>query len=184
MGSNILRFSAALTFVLAVSAPAAAEAQGAYIGGGVGPAVQIDDAPTQFRIELEIGYYFTGRPRGFFLAFSPAQSYGRGWGIFTFPLRLGAMFDLHRSRDFTFQLGPTGTVGFALSNWFDNRRDLDAWFHLSVSFGLRFLVLNERLAIFIRPVEFEFFVGDAYYTDGWDREAIRYVAVAGIHYHF
>lgn len=180
--SRVFVVAAALGVVLCCIVPARASAQGAYVGIGVGPAVRIDDFPNQFRVEQEIGYYVSNRPRGFFLAFAPSQSWGAGWWILSFPLRLGGMFDLHRSRDFTFQLGPTGTIGFAVSDQFDTpRTDPDLWFQLSVGVALRFLVLRERLAFYLRPLDFVFSIGDSY---SWGHEAIRYVLAAGIQYHF
>lgn len=185
MNGHGLRLLVPLAIVFALLVPDRAMAQRVYLGAGLGPAIRMDDAPNQFRFELEVGAYFDRRPTGFFLAFSPAQSYGAGVGIWTFPLRLGGMFDVYRSNDFTFQLGPTGTVGFALSDRFDTNGWLHGWFHMSVAFMLRFLLMDEKLAIFVRPVEFEFFVGDAGDDGGrWNHDAIRYVLTAGIHYHF
>ncbi|HJL16314.1 MAG TPA: hypothetical protein RMH99_11695 [Sandaracinaceae bacterium LLY-WYZ-13_1] len=170
-----------LAVALGVLTPNEASAQGGFFGAGVGPAIRIDDAPNQFRLELEIGYYVEGRPRGFFLSFAPAQSYGADWWILTFPLRLGGVFDIVRNRDFTFQIGPTGTVGFAVSDRFDSPRDPDPWFHFSFGLALRFLVLQEKLAFYLRPVDFEFFIGD---TNPFGNEMIRYVLVGGVQFYF
>jgi hypothetical protein len=174
--------AAALAIALGALAPSAASAQGAYVGIGLGPAVRIDDFPNQFRVEQEIGIYVSGEPRGFFLSFAPSQSWGAGWWILSFPLRLGGMFDIHRGRDFTFQLGPTGTVGFAVSDQFDTpRNDADPWFQLSFGAALRFLFLRETLAFYVRPLDFVFSISD---TGRYGNEAIRYVLAAGIQYYF
>lgn len=178
------------TFVLASllallvwsAAPTEAEAQG-YFGVGVGPALRIDDWPNQVHIEAELGYYFSGRANGFFIAFAPTQSWGDEFWVLRFPFRLGGMINIVRQRDFTFQLGPTGTIGFAASDHFDNRRDPDPWFHLSIAFMLRFLVANERIAFYIKPAELEFAIGDT--GGGWyGNEAVRYILTGGAQFYF
>ena len=178
------------TFVLASllallvwsAAPTEAEAQG-YFGVGVGPALRIDDWPNQVHIEAELGYYFSGRANGFFIAFAPTQSWGQDFWVLRFPFRLGGMINIVRQRDFTFQLGPTGTIGFAASDHFDNGRDPDPWFHLSIAFMLRFLVANERIAFYIKPAELEFAIGDT--GGGWyGNEAVRYILTGGAQFYF
>jgi len=171
----------ALVAVLCAAIPSTAAAQSVYVGAGVGPAVNMDDWPNQVRIELEIGAYFGGGPRGFFLSFAPAQSWGNDWWVLVFPLRLGAMFDIFRNADVSVQLGPTGAVGLALSDQFNTGDRPDLWFHFSVAFMLRILLMNDRLAIYLRPVGFEFAIGD---TGRYGNEAIRYLAGAGINYYF
>ncbi len=161
--------------------PNAAAAEGGYAGIGVGPAVHMDDWPTQVRVEQEIGYFVSGSPRGFYLAFAPSQSWGNDWWILVFPLRLGGIFDLYRGSDVSFQIGGTGTLGVAVSDQFNNSSDPDPWFHLSFGLVLRLLVMNDRLGIYVRPVEFEFGIGD---TGRFGNEGIRYVLAGGIQYFF
>ena len=164
-----------------LAAPSVAAAEGGYVGVGAGPAVHLDDWPTQVRVEQEIGYFFSGSPRGFYLAFAPSQSWGNDWWVLVFPLRLGGPFDLFRNSDVTFQLGGTGTLGVAVTDQFNNGTDPDVWFHLSFGLLLRLMLLRERLGIYIRPVEFEFGIGD---TRRFGNEGIRYVLVGGIQYFF
>lgn len=162
-------------------APSTASAQSMYLGVGIGPAIRLDDWPNQFRIEEEIGWYFGDGPRGFYLGFSPSQSFGAGFWVLVFPLRLGGMFDIFHNSDVTFQLGPTGSLGVAASNTFDvPGRDADAWFHLSFAFMLRLLVADERVALYVQPVGLEFAIGDSFY---FGNEAIRYVLVGGAQFY-
>jgi len=169
-----------IVIALSVALPSAAAAQSAYVGVGAGPAVRMDDWPTQGRVEQEIGVFFNRRPTGFYLGFAPSQSWGNDWWILTFPLRLGGLAQIYESRDLTFALGGTGTVGFALSDQFDTRDDPDPWFHFSFAFILR-LMFGSNFAIYLRPVGFEFAFGD---TGRFGNEAIRYVAAGGIQYFF
>jgi len=172
---------AALVALALTLVPTAALAEGTYVGIGGGPAVLLDDWPTQFRVEEEIGLYVSGAPRGFYLSFAPSQSWGNSFWALVFPLRLDANFDLYRSRDVAFQLGPTGSVGFALSNGFNIHADPDPWFHLSFAFALRLLLADERVALYIRPVGFEFAIGD---SPHFHTEAVRYVAAFGVQFYF
>ena len=165
--------------VLAI--PGAAAADGGYVGLGVGPAVRLDDWPTQFRVEEEIGYYIDGEPRGFYLSFAPSQSWGADWWVIVLPLRLGASFDLFHSDDVSFQVGPTGSLGLALSNVFSSSADPDVWFHLSFALMLRLVVMEDRLAFFLQPVGFEFALSD---TVRYGVEAIRFVGDFGVQYYF
>ncbi|HEY8426764.1 MAG TPA: hypothetical protein VIL20_00255 [Sandaracinaceae bacterium] len=176
----------ATAFALAVlGGPAVASAQGGlYVGGGLGPAVRIDDLPTQIRLEQEVGYYVEGRPAGFFVGFAPSQSFGADYWLLTFAPRFGYMFELYRTNDLSFQLGPTGTIpGIAVGNFFDGNRDADVYFHFSLSLGLRLLLDGGRIALYLRPVEFEFAFGNGHPPWG-DDSGIRYVLQGGVHFHF
>ncbi len=164
-------------------APSRAAAQvSPYVGIGLGPAIRIDDWPNQVRVEQEIGITFGGRD-GFLLAFAPYQSWGSDFWVLAFPVRLGGIFSVYHSRDFRFQIGGSGTLGFAISDEFDSRTDPDPWFHFSVGLLLRAIVLQDKLAFYIRPVTFEFGFGDSNRA-GWGNEVIRYVAVGGVQYYF
>lgn len=175
-----------LTLALAAAAvlaiPGAAAADGGYVGLGVGPVVRLDDWPSQFRVEEEIGYYVDGEPRGFYLSFAPSQSWGADWWVLVFPLRLGASLDIFRTSDVSFQVGPTGSLGVALNNEFSGSLDPVVWFHLSFALMLRLLVADDRLAITLQPVGFEFAFSDT--GTRYGVEAIRFVGVFGIQYYF
>lgn len=170
--------------VLAAIAPASAAAQGGfYVGAGVGPAVGIDDWPTQLRVEEEIGFYVDEQPSGFFFAFTPSQSFGADYWALTFAARFGYMLDIYRGRDIGFQLGPTVTVpGIGLGSFFDSMRDVDVYFHFSVALAVRLLLDSGRIAVYVRPVDFEFGFGDGHLPLSDDSVA-RYVLVAGVQLH-
>jgi hypothetical protein len=176
---------AAALGALTVLLPSSAAADGTlYMGLGAGPAFNLNRWPTQVRTEFEIGYYFEDNPPGgFFLSFAPSASFLSHRLFFVFPLRLGGMFTLVRNSNMAFQLGPTGTVGFAVSGCYDDDRcDPKPWFHFSVAFMLRLLFADERVAFYVRPVEFEFAFGD---DDGfWGGDAWRYVIAGGFQFHF
>jgi len=169
-----------LVVAISLALPSIAAAQSPYVGIGVGPAVRLDDWPTQVRVEQEIGVFFNREPTGFFLGFAPSQSWGSDWWILEFPVRLGGLVRIYDSRDVTFALGGTGTLGVAVSDQFDTRDDPDPWFLMSFAFVLR-LMFGRDFAIYLRPVGFEFAFSD---TGRYGNEAIRYVAVGGIQYFF
>ncbi len=179
---------ASLTVIgMLLLAPSVAAAQGGfYVGAGLGPAVRIDDWPTQVRLEEEIGYYFDGRPEGFFLSFAPSQSFSDDVFVLTFAPRAGYLWNLFRSDDLAFQLGPSGTVGVAVAGCYDDLCASDAYFHFSFSLLLRALIAGDRLAIYLRPLEFEFAFGDGVSLlerDPWADHAIRYVLEGGVQFH-
>lgn len=174
-------FALVAVMLASLALPSLAAAEGAYLGVGVGPAVHMDDWPTQVRVEQEIGYFVSGSPRGFYVAFAPSQSWGNDWWVLVFPVRLGGVFDLYRGSDVSFQLGGTGTLGVAITDQFGGGRDPDAWFHLSFGLLLRLMLLNDRLGIYLRPVEFEFGIGE---SGAWGNEGIRYILCGGIQWFF
>ena len=170
-----------LCVAASVAIPSSAAAQGGYVGVGLGPGVRLDDWPNQIVVEQEIGYFVSGEPRGFYIAFAPSQSWGNDWWVLVFPVRLGGTFDIFHNSDISVQLGGTGTLGFALSDQYNNGRDPDPWFHLSFALLGRLLLMNDRFAIYVRPVGFEFGIGDSRCCQD---EGVRYVATAGIQYYF
>lgn len=172
---------AILAAALLMSAPGTASAD-LYLGFGAGPAFNIDTWPTQLRVEFEIGYYFDRQPEGFFLGFAPSASFFANEWILVFPLRLGGMFTVFRNRNAAFQLGPTGTIGFAATGCYEDRCNAKPWFHFSIAFMMRVLFANERVAFYLRPVEFEFGFGDD--RRYWDDDAIRYVICGGFQFYF
>ncbi len=178
------RACVAALFAALLIGPGDASAQaGFYVGGGLGPAVRVDDWPTQFRIEEEVGYFIEDRPSGFFLAFAPSQSFASDYWLLTFAPRFGWLFDLYRGRDVGFQLGPTVTIpGIAIGNFFGVDRDVDAYFHFAVSFAVRLLLDAGHVAVYLRPLEFEFGFGDGHlpFTDD---SGTRYVLTVGVQYH-
>lgn len=147
------------------------------------PASARRSASTQFRIEEEIGFYVDEQPSGFFFAFTPSQSFGADYWALTFAARFGYMLDIYRGRDIGFQLGPTVTVpGIGLGSFFDSMRDVDVYFHFSVALAVRLLLDSGRIAIYVRPVDFEFGFGDGHLPLSDDSVA-RYVLVAGVQLH-
>ena len=166
--------------VAVLLSPAAAAAD-PFVGIGLGPTIRLDHWPNQVRVEQSIGYSFEGRS-GFFLSFAPYQSWSNSFWILSFPLGLGAHFDVFHNDDFTFQLGPMGTVGLALSNHFNDGRDVDPWFHVSFAFVLRLLLMDDRLGIYIKPAGFELAFGDSNRMHG--EIDGRYFLTGGIQYYF
>ncbi len=187
LGSIAIAWLVALT-TLALTVPSTASAQGGfYVGGGLGPAVRIHDWPTQFRLEQEVGYYFEGRPEGFFIGLTPSESFSEHNWVLTIAPRFGYVFNLYRAGGIAFQLGPAGTIpGLAVAGCYgDLDCEVDAYFHFSVSLLLRLLIADERVAIYLRPLELEFAFGDEMNRvigDFWEDHAIRYVLAGGVQF--
>ncbi len=167
--------------VLPMAAPGVAAAEGGYVGVGLGPAARIDDWPNQLRVEEEIGVFVDGGTTGFFIGFAPSQSWGTNWWVLVFPVRLGGTFELFRNSDLGVQFGATGTLGIAITDQFDNGRDPDPWFHLSFGVLARVLLLDDRLAIYLRPLGFEFGIGDG---SCCGTEGVRFEGALGVQYYF
>jgi hypothetical protein len=170
---------ALVSLLASLALPAAAEAQTrGFTGVGLGPAVRIDDAPTQVRFEGAIGASFDDE-MGFFIAFAPSASVGDDSWILVFPARFGFLFEIFDNGDVTLGLGPTGTAGFALAG-FAPFNDALGYFHFSFAAQARLIVESLPIAFYVRPFEFEFAFGGNNVFDEW----IRYVAAAGIEYFF
>ena len=162
--------------------PASVAQADVYVGIGIGPTLRLDNWPNQVRVEQEIGYSFGGRS-GFFLSFAPSQSWGNEYWMLVFPLGIGGLFDVYRSGDFAFQLGPMGHVGLALADDFDRSdRDVDLWFHFGAAFMVRFMILNDRLGIYLKPIGLEFGAGDS--VRGHGRFDARFYLAGGVQYYF
>lgn len=178
---TIQRLALALALALAATLlPAAAEAQGGFfLGVGLGPAVGIEDSPTQVRFSEEIGYYFEGRPEGFFLSFNPNQSFGDDRFVLVLPARLGYMFEIYENQDLAVQIGPSGTVGFAIAD-LSNVSDAGFYFHFDIGATARLLLADGLYTIYLRPFDFDFgFGGGDFQPDFF----ARYIFEAGIQFH-
>lgn len=181
MQKHVLRHLAALAVVGAVAAsvPATAEAQGFFVNLGGGPAIRLDDWPTQARFEEDLGWHFDGRPFGFYIALAFSQSFsdegGAGVGyMFTFSPRFGYDIPVVRSRDVSFVLNPSGTFGLGVGG-FSDAGDANAYFHMTYNFDLKLLFSRNRWGIFLRPVGFEIGFGRGVPNDNW----VRYDLVFG-----
>ena len=164
---------------LAILLPTGVARADPYVGIGIGPTVQVDDWPTQVRVEQEIGYSFDGN-HGFFLSFAPSQTWSNNYWMLAFPLGIGGLFEVYRNSNIELQLGPMGTVGVAIANDFDRSdRDTDVWFHFSGAFMLRIMLMRGRFGIYVKPVGFEFGAG-ARSVRGYGNFDARYFATGGI----
>lgn len=181
MNPQFTRRCAVLALITAFSfGPGRAEAQGGfYLGGGIGPAFGLDNARTQVRIEEEFGYHFDGEPTGFFLGVSLSQSFGNDYVLASFSGRLGYDISAVEESDFEFVIGPNATVGFAFGDCSYRggcRGDVDAFFHTTLNLDLKFLLLDDELTIYARPVSLEIGAGDF--------EFLRYILMFGALWNF
>lgn len=174
---------ALLVLATVILMPAGIAKADPYVGVGLGPALRLDDWPNQVRVEQEIGFSFDRRG-GLFVSFAPMQSWGSDFWVLAFPVALGGFFDLFHNSDFTFQLGPVGHVGFAISDDFGRNRDVDPWFYFGGSFAARLLLFDDQLGIYVKPVGLEFGAGDGDARRGHGNFVARYYLSGGVHYYF
>ncbi len=154
---------AAATLALAHAAvPRQAEAQGGFfVDLAAGGGIEIDNWPTQLRVEEDFGWHFTKRPRGFFIALAFSQSFLNGAYLFTFAPRWGFDIVVLRSRKVDLVLTPSGTVpGFAVGGYTAPGNDPLPFFHMSYDFDIKLLFGRGVFGIFFRPVGFEIGIRD------------------------
>ncbi|MEM9192088.1 MAG: hypothetical protein AAGF12_23145 [Myxococcota bacterium] len=148
-----------LIVVCAIAAmPSLASAQPFFIGGGLGAGVRIDDVNTQFKLEQQFGYHFSGRPEGFFLGLNAGESFGDGLVLLQIGGRLGWDIEIARAGEADILLSPGGVVGIAVFTF--DERDAFARFNWQFTFDIKFRVLRDQLTLFIRAVGLDFFAGD------------------------
>ncbi len=125
---------------------------------GIGPALRIDDVPTQFRMTQEIGYHLMGGGDGPVLGFSFAEAFGRN--AVTFQLGPDFWYDIQPVRGLGLYLAPMFHVGYSLLSFEAGRNDVTYHF-FDIRFGFEIsLVLGNRGVVFFRPFEMNMFVGD------------------------
>lgn len=174
-----------LTFALALALPSAALAQTAerpfFVGGGAGVALELDRYPTQGLVAEEIGWHVLGTTDGPFVSLTLAQGFGND--VFTFQAtpRFGWDIPLLRG-DVGILLAPSVALGVAVASVtvntaFGSRSGTEAFFDAQGAVDLRFLLADDQLGIFIRPLAIDVFVHE-------NGAAVRYDVLAGAAYHF
>ncbi|MCA9608640.1 MAG: hypothetical protein KC619_23715 [Myxococcales bacterium] len=172
-------------FALALSIPGLASAQRTerpvYVGGAAGAAIELDRYPTQGVVIEEIGWHFLGTTDGPFVGLTLAEGFGND--VFTFQAtpRFGWDISLLRG-DVGVLLAPSAAVGVAVAavtvnTGFGSASGSQAFFDAQGAIDVRFLLLEDQLGLFIRPVAVDVFIHE-------NGAAVRWNALAGAAYHF
>lgn len=138
--------------------PASAEAHNRplYAGFGGGPYLMLncDGCRVHGRVQGEFGIHFSRNDRGFFLAFEGVNTFGDDFFTIFGGVRLGGDIEIYGRHDYGIMLRPSGLFGFG---WHDSYWGSDwAVFVLQPAFDFRFVFAHRVLALWVRPVAFDF----------------------------
>lgn len=138
-------------------APSVAEAHDRplYAGFGGGPHIDLDCCRVHGRLQGEFGIHFSRDDRGFFLAFEVINTFGDDFYMFLGGIRLGGDIEVYGRHDYGILLRPSALIGFG---WRDYRGPYNDWgvFVVQPAFDVRFVFAHRVLALWLRPVSFDF----------------------------
>jgi len=134
-----------------------AEARPFFVGGSIGPAIGLGNSVgTQLKLTQEFGYHFTGGPRGLFVSGVMSESFVRGvvWGING---RIGYDIPVWNG-SFELQVSPWGGIGFDVLG--GRGAGTRGAFDVQVGADLKFVLLDQKLSLYVRPVAFDLFISN------------------------
>lgn len=129
---------------------------------GMGPAIKIELAPTQFALEQAVGYHFSGTGAGPALGLALAESFGD----YYFAFSAGARFwwDIQPSPAYGLYLAPYAQLGVAIGSVSSSvcaQDCTDAAFNMQFGFEVRLALVN-RAIVFFRPIAMDMFIRDPF----------------------
>ncbi len=128
----------------------------------LGPAIGVVNINvTQFKLEQEFGYHFSGDSSGPALGLNIGESFGSGVFVFT----PGAKFwwDIQPASDYAIYIAPQAKIGYGL---FTNGATLHT-FNWSLGVEGR-LILGDRGLIVFRPFSLDMYAGDTDFLMRYD----------------
>jgi hypothetical protein len=183
IGSLALAAGLALAALAAAPAPARAD-HSWYVGFGGGFYNDLDCCHVHGRVQGEIGWHFGGDDTGFFLELDAIPTFGPDYWMFTGGLRLGGDIEVHRDHHFRLLLRPSGMIGFGARDFDGDGHGPFGHLVIQPAFDLRFVVADGLIAIWARPVAFDFLIWwDHNPAHDWYGSA-AYQAMAGIDFQF
>ncbi len=149
-----------LTLALAsLSAPSTARADHSwYVGGGAGLYNDLDCCHIHGRLQGEIGWHFSGNDTGFFLELDAIATLGPDYWMFTAGVRLGGDIEVHHDTHFAVLLRPSGLIGFGARDFDGDGHGPFGQLVIQPAFDVRFVIADELIALWVRPVAFDFIV--------------------------
>lgn len=115
-----------------------------------GPAVDLKDAPTQFKLVQTFGYHFQGTGSGPAIAIDLQEGFGDHWTTFMIVPRF--VYDIPIVSGLGLYLSPSGGFGFALGSADCGDYDCDMAKGLTLQFAFEGkLSLADRALVFFRP---------------------------------
>lgn len=126
----------------------------------LGPAIRVDDLPTQLKLIEEVGFHLQGGMEGPAIGLSLAQSFGDS----AFGLQVGPKFwwDLQPVAGLGLYIAPMAQVGYALLSFDAPRRGRDetaSYFDLQFGCEVR-LAINDRAIVTYRPFTIDILAGE------------------------
>lgn len=138
-------------------APSGAEAHDRplYAGVGGGPYLHLDCCRVHGRLQGQFGIHFSRDDTGFLIAFEAMHTFGDDFFNFFGGVRLGGDIEVYGRHDYGILLRPSALVGFG---WHDFRWPGDDWwfFGIQPAFDVRFVFAHRVVALWLRPVAFDF----------------------------
>lgn len=141
-------------------APSLAEAHDRplYAGFGGGPHIDLDCCRVHGRLQGELGIHFSRDDRGFFLAFEVINTFGDDFYMFLGGIRLGGDIEVYGRHDYGILLRPSALIGFGWRDYHGPHSGWGDWgvFVVQPAFDVRFVFAHRVLALWLRPVSFDF----------------------------
>lgn len=130
---------------------------------GMGPAIKLDDVPTQFKLEIAAGWHFSGDGTGPAIGLALAPSFGESATLFSIGPRF--WWDIQPSAAMGLYLAPFAQIGFAhysievCGPFGQCVGGSTNAFQLMFGFEVR-LALANRGMVFFRPLGIDLFIND------------------------
>jgi hypothetical protein len=171
--------SLALWIIVASHGSAAAEPPALLRAGtralfaslALGPAVQLEDTPTQFKLAQTFGYHFSGRSDGEAIAIDVQESFGKSFVAINIVPRF--VWDIQVIDDLGLYLTPS--AGLGVSFWVPEQGDVIPGLTFQFAFAVK-LLLADRWLVFFRPVGLD--VHPMTSNDQWST-GVRYELMLG-----
>ena len=125
----------------------------------IGPAINLDNMPTQFKMTQAFLWHFFGTGEGPALGAAVEESVGHH--SFTFQLGPRFRWDIQPVAGLGLYLSPLAQVGYAFNTWSTHHfDDTNHFFNFKFGFEPR-LVLGDRGVIYWRVFTVDMFIGDS-----------------------
>jgi hypothetical protein len=132
---------------------------------GLGPAINVQNFATQFKMTQTFGYHFMGNSSGPALGLSTQEAFGNGW--FTFEVGPQFWWDIQPAQRVGFYITPFVQLGYALLSYSDPRVQLGtsyAYHSFNINFGARAkFILADRWILFFQPFAINIYIGENTY---------------------
>jgi hypothetical protein len=119
----------------------------------LGPAIEISDSWTQFKLEQAFGYHFFGGGSGPAIGGAISEAFGKG--VFVFSVAPRFWWDIQPVQGLGLYIAPFAQLGFAIASGSGDSR---AFFNMQFGVEPR-LVINNRIMVFWKIMAFDINIG-------------------------